>query len=429
MKSSTNYFRIFNISLIALLLVGCNNQPEINTGLLFEEMIDMVNLSEFPNPTYKTIQFSSYDRRSKLPGGPDWFANSDGFGGEPIPNFEEVISEPDSAGVGEYLIADIDGPGAIVRVWTAAIGGNIKMFLDGSSIPVFDGSADKFFHRPYEHFNEFEKINTYIFKKTVQQRDASYAPIAFHKHLRIVWKGKINEIHFYQLQVRIYENGTLISTFQPKDIKNYAGVINKTSMALYDPDQNLNVISKEEKIKFAAKLASSDTKTIIDIKGQKAIEQFTIQLNAENVDLALRQTILHIICDNYPWGQVQSPIGDFFGVAPGINPYNCLPFTVWPDGSMICRFIMPFNESIKIILENKGDQDIEVNGTVLPMQYTWNDNSMHFRTRWRIDNNIMGHNTKIQDLPFLLANGKGVYIGTTSILMNPALAPMPHGNW
>ena len=131
-NDSTNYFRIFNISLIALLLVGCNNQPEINTGLLFEEMIDMVNLSEFPNPTYKTIQFSSYDRRSKLPGGPDWFANSDGFGGEPIPNFEEVISEPDSAGVGEYLIADIDGPGAIVRVWTAAIGGNIKMFLDGS---------------------------------------------------------------------------------------------------------------------------------------------------------------------------------------------------------------------------------------------------------------------------------------------------------
>ena len=74
-------------------------------------MIDMARLTRFPDPAYRMVQFSSFDRRSQLPGGPEWFANSDGFGGEPIPNFEKVLKEPDENGIGEYLIAEVVGPG------------------------------------------------------------------------------------------------------------------------------------------------------------------------------------------------------------------------------------------------------------------------------------------------------------------------------
>jgi len=35
----------------------------------------------------------------------------------------------------------------------------------------------------------------------------------------------------------------------------------------------------------------------------------------------------------------------------------------------------------------------------------------------------------VQDLPFLLAQGKGVYVGTTSILLNPTPVPTPGGGW
>ena len=119
-----------------VLLVGSSvafaESAAITTGTLFEEMVDMRSLATFPSPAYRTIQFSSYDRRSRLPGGPDWFANSDGFGREPIPNFEEVLRAPDANGVGEYLVADVTGPGAIVRLWTAAIGGRVRMFIDGA---------------------------------------------------------------------------------------------------------------------------------------------------------------------------------------------------------------------------------------------------------------------------------------------------------
>jgi hypothetical protein len=111
-------------------------QKTITTETLLQEMVDLWQLTEYPEPEYKTIQFSSYDRRSTVPEGPGWFSNSDGFGGEPIPNFEKVLSEPDEEGIGEYLIADVKGPGAIVRLWSAAISGQVELFLKEPKINI-----------------------------------------------------------------------------------------------------------------------------------------------------------------------------------------------------------------------------------------------------------------------------------------------------
>jgi hypothetical protein len=110
---------------------AANSAAPIDTGVLLREMIDLPRLAEFPQPAFKTVQFSSYDRQSSLPGGPGWFANNDGFGGEENPNFEAVAREPDQDGVGEYVICDVEGPGAIVRTWTAAMTGTIRLHLDG----------------------------------------------------------------------------------------------------------------------------------------------------------------------------------------------------------------------------------------------------------------------------------------------------------
>jgi hypothetical protein len=172
-----------------------DKQPVITTASLFQEMADMTRLATFPQPAFRTVQFSSYDRRSNLPGGPGWFANSDGFGGEPIPNFETVLKEPNDKGIGEYLVADVRGPGAIVRLWTASISGEIRVFIDGAKTPIYDGSANGFFHRPYDDFEEITEIDKPRFDRTVYQRDASYAPMPFAKRLRVVWTGNTKQIH------------------------------------------------------------------------------------------------------------------------------------------------------------------------------------------------------------------------------------------
>jgi hypothetical protein len=426
-------YLLFIVFLTAGLLSCTAKSPETEkttTETLFLEMIDLTGLTYFPDPPYRTVQFSSFDHRSALPGGPDWFANSDGFGGEPIPNFEQVIQEPGEDGIGEYLIADVQGPGAIVRLWTARINGQIKLFLDDQVDPVYDGPAQDFFQKTYDFFGEVENLDRERMEKTVYQRDASYAPIPFAQRMRLVWIGNMKEIHFYQVGVRLYPEDSLIQSFSPQDLLTYKDSINQVINALADPDENLDQISSETPVIFATNLQPGEEKEILSIDGPKALERLAIRLSAGDMDRALRQTLIHIICDDYPWGQVQSPVGDLFGAAPGINPYQSLPFTVQPDGTMICRYVMPFEKNMKVKMINQGEQPVGIEGTALPMTYEWDEErSMHFRARWRVDHNMIASNRAVQDLPFIAAHGKGVYVGTVSYLLNPNDVPTPYGSW
>jgi hypothetical protein len=140
---------------------------------------------------------------------------------------------------------------------------------------------------------------------------------------------------------------------------------------------------------------------------------------------------LHIEFDGAPWGQVQSPIGDFFGASPGINPFVSLPFTVDPDGTMTCRYVMPFADRCVMKLENLGDQPVTVRGDLLVRDYEWKpDRSMHFRARWRVDHDLVAAGgSRAQDMPYLLAKGAGRYVGTTTMLLNPNDIPHGIGNW
>jgi len=421
------------VLMVPLLVAGrgptTQARDRVTTGSLYEELIDMVGLTRFPEPAYKTVQFSSYDRRANLPGGPGWFSNSDGFGGEPVPGFEAVLREPDADGIGQYLIADVDGPGAIVRLWTAAIDGTVQLWLDGNDEPVFDGSADAFFHRPLDTWAPPGSFDRNLLGRTLYQRDAVYAPVPFARHMRLAWTGKIEGIHFYQMEVREYAPGADVATFSPADLVTYGDTIRQVIATLADPDDRMPTGTGAPR-PIAVTLAPGEASDALTVDGPAALQRLELKLDAANLDAALRQTVLQIHFDEYPQGQVQSPLGDFFGAAPGINPYQSLPFTVQPDGTMVSRFVMPFARSARIVLENLGEQPVTVAGSAQVMAYEWDaQRSMHFRARWRVDHGLIADPAAVQDLPFLLAHGQGVYVGTTSILLNPNPIPTPGGDW
>ena len=417
-------------TLMAVLAISTSAAP-ITTGSLVREMIDMHRLTTFPDPAYETVQFSSYDHRSDHPGGPGWFANSDGFGNEPVPNFEAVVTEPGGDGIGEYLICDVRQPGAIVRVWTAAIEGTIRMYLDGASEPVFDGPANEFCRNTFKGYAKAARIKYSDLEGTFQQRNAAYFPIPFAERCRIVWTGNAKRIHFYQIQIRLYEPGAEVVTFQPSDLRTYRDDIKEVAEVLASCDEEWPYAAADETpVEIVGTVPPRETLEVLSLEGSQAVERLILKMYAEDLDLALRQTVLHISCDGYPWGQVQSPVGDFFGVAPGINPYDSVPFTVRPDGTMVCRYVMPFAKSMKISLDNRGEQPVTVTGSALTLPYDWDaGRSMHFRARWRIDHDLVANGGAVQDLPFLIANGAGTYVGTTSMLLNPNEVPTPGGNW
>ncbi len=404
----------------------------ITTGSLLEEMVDLARLADFPDPYFKTVQFSSYDRRSTVPNAPGWYANSDGFGGEPIPNFLRVLKPPAPDGIGDYLMTEVNGPGAIVRGWTAQIAGELRVFLDGDEKPVFDGPASIFLLDRYGHYARQAGLPVEEVGDAFHQRDADYFPIPFSKSCRIVWKGKLSDLHFYQVQVREYAPGTPVRTFQPEDLKTWAEEIDRAISILRHPSRALDEVSAKEKIPLDRTVAAGERLEVFKSdRGPGAVRMLALKVEAPDWRNALRQTLMDIRFDGSPLPQVEAPVGDFFGAAPGINPYETLPMTVKPDGTMICRFLMPFARSMSLSFRNYGEQPVRISGELLVSPYGWRpDRSMHFRARWRVNHDLLAAPGEgAFDLPFLVAHGQGVYVGTAVMLMNPSPVPTAWGNW
>lgn len=245
----------------------------------------------------------------------------------------------------------------------------------------------------------------------------------------MIWIGIIKEVHFYQVQIRRYERGAGLKTFEPEDLKRFATELRDVARVLADPDAEYRLSSAEPPVHIHATLQPGEQQDVLSLEGPRALERLTLKIDAHDLDRALRQTLLGIICDEHPWGQVQAPLGDFFGAAPGVNPFDSLPFTVAPDGTMTCRFVMPFESSLRIVLDNRGEQPVTVKGSALPMSCEWDEDSMHFRARWRVDHGVLGSGAAVQDMPFLIANGSGRYVGTALMLLNPCSSSTPWGGW
>ena len=223
----------------------------ITTGTLLEEMIDLDRLARWPQPAYRTIQFSSYDRRSSSSEAPGWFSNADGFGREPVAGFQKVLREAQGDQRGLYLVAEVKGPGAIARGWSAGMAGVLRVYLDpsaegsgsGEGTLIWEGPAYDFLARRSSQYLKSADIELDA-KDAFSQQDADYFPIPFARGLRVTWEGKLNELHFYHLQVRLYESGTKVRPFDPKqDLKTFqpqvaaavSGLLKPASLRRGDP--------------------------------------------------------------------------------------------------------------------------------------------------------------------------------------------------
>ncbi len=408
---------------------------DVTTAALLGEMIDLGRLCTTSSPAYKTVQFSSYDRRADLPSGPGWFSNADGFGGEPIPGVLRTIQAADASGVGVYVLAECDGPGAIVRCWSAArhrtwlgMNGDIRLYLDGAKEPVFSGTARDFLIDLYAAIARRYGISEEGLTEGFTQRDACYCPIPFAKGCRIEWTGKLAEVHFYHIELRRYAPDTEVETFQPKMLDSLRPELNRVGAVLANPSL-ADPPADAETAPFSLSLAPGESRSVVEVQGRAArIVRFLAKLTAEDLDAALRQTVLLVTFDRHARPQVESPLGDFFGAAPGVNPYDSIPMKVEPDGTMLCRFEMPFADAVDVRLENRGGNPVEISGKVLLVPCEWDsERSCHFHARWRVDHEMQVHGMKGFDVPFLIAQGRGRFVGVSVHLMNPD--GVPSCNW
>ncbi|HOB99275.1 MAG TPA: DUF2961 domain-containing protein [Verrucomicrobiota bacterium] len=405
----------------------------ITFGHLVDEMADLERLARWPAPAYRTVQFSSYDRRSTTAEAPQWFSNADGFGREPVPGFLKVLRPPQDGQAGLYLVAEAAGPGAIVRGWSAGMGGVLRVYLDppgdtagaGKEIPVWEGDAYDFLARRSAHYLKSAGVDLEAGDAFIQQ-DADYFPIPFQDGVKVTWEGKVSDLHFYHLQIRQYPAGTALRTFDPqRDVQEGQSRIRAAVEALTRP----RVAAGDEPVALEGAIEPGRNWTWSpEGQGPSAVRELRLRLESDPLDAALRGCLLRISFDGSQRPQVEAPVGDFFASGPGVNPFSSLPFSVDADGTLTSRFVMPFEKSVRVEIVNHTSRPVRLAGSVRLSRWSWDDRSLYFRAKWRADHDLLA-GAGVIDLPCLVALGQGVFAGCAVMIMNPSGVPTAGGNW
>jgi hypothetical protein len=387
--------------LIAGLVVAGCTAPKVTTQSLLVEMVNLAALAEYPDPPFTCKQFSSYDRRSKTPEDREgWFANGD---------CGQYLRVEERDGRKEYVMMDADGPGAIVRIWSANPKGTLRIYLDHSETPVIEAPMADVLGGTFAG----------IPKPIACERSRgwnSYFPIPYAEHCKVTSdEGGF----YYHVNYRTYPEGTDVVSFKPGDLEQFKPDIEPVAEALAAP-QNCGLAPA-----FFLAQHSTDKGVLLQRNevlawktpetGSGAIVGIQVRVDAKDINSALRQLLLTMAFDGEQ--TVACPVGDFFGAAPGVNPYTSLPLGVSEEGEMWSHWVMPFRKSASMELRSTGDQPIRVWHRVAGSEYRWTGRSMHFHAKWRGELDVPTR--PMQDWNYMTATGKGVFVGAAFNIANP----------
>lgn len=416
---------ILHVIVLAALSAVAAAQERVTFGSLVREARDLQRLARLPAPDYEVVQWSSYDRRSTGPESAAWYSNGDGFGGEPIPNVAAVLEAPGQDGVGRYLLGEARGPGALVRTWSAGMNGTIRAFVDGQL--VWDGPAVDFLVTRADGLGLAEDHPARAF----EHEDADHLPVPFADSLRVEWTGAVRGLHFYQIQVRRYASGTAVRPFARDDPERFRGELEATARAFASPATEVErAKSQRDEVVVAPGGEVAIGRDVERDAPGEVLTRLRLKVDAEELDAALRGVVMRIAFDGSQRPQVEAPVGDFFGSGPGINPYQSLPMSVGADGWFECRFPMPYARSCRIAFRNLGPVPARITCEREIEPFTFDDDALHFRARWRIDHDLLAEGGAAPfDLPFIVLRGAGRFVGCAVQIVNPSGIPTPGGNW
>jgi hypothetical protein len=392
--------------LAALFSSGCiAPQRVVTTRSLLAEMTDLRRLAEYPDPDFRCSQSSSYDRRSVAPTQPEppeegWFANAD---------FNHYIRVEEHDGRREYVMLDVDGPGAVVRIWSANPKGMLRVYLDHSPTPVLAVPMQDLLG------GRVPGIPSPIAGQRSRGWNC-YFPIPYARHCKITSDA---DGFYYHVNYRTYAPGTIVRSFRSDELKDLEQAVWATAGRLAAPragalpppaGRRLHVPEVRD-----VRIASGQRVRPLRLRAEGALVGIEMRVRAADPVRALRQTVLLMDFDGER--TVECPVGDFFGTAPGISAYESLPVGVTEDGLLWCQWWMPFQDTAAIYLHNSGEQEVTIDLNVEAVPYEWTDRSMHFHARWRTEYDVPTR--PLRDWNYLVAQGRGVFVGTAFSIANP----------
>jgi hypothetical protein len=242
------------------------------------------------------------------------------------------------------VLAEMQGPGVIARLWSANAMGRLRVYFDGEQEPRIDAPFQDLFTGKLAPFCEpiaIRKSGGWI----------SYFPIAYQKSCRV----EVTELQnpgdlYYQLQYLTYPAGTPMRTFT-KELPASEQAALAAVLAVWKSPGEWSTAAPDDSTKEYSGDVGTDTTAALDLKGPGTITSLRVSLPSPTPE-ALRGMVLECTFDGV--ATVRVPVGDFFGCGFGPTNYGGL-LLGWDAHGGYCRLPMPFRERASIVLRNRSD--------------------------------------------------------------------------
>jgi hypothetical protein len=308
-------------------LDGEISQQEYSLASEMKIFYDLSTLPRYSDRTF-SAQVSSYDTTWK---------NDDGFSGK----YSFLKRNVDST----LLLFDAKGSGVINRIWTPTPTNDTLDFYIDEDRPTFSiRFSDLFSGKEFPFVTPLcgNQLGGFY----------CYLPIPFSKSCKIILRGK--KIQFHQIQYKLYPEGSTVNRFSLPLNNEEREALKKIATLWNKQDRSVQDFYKEKYLKRSEQ---------VDIPGRKSSVVFQTNEGGRIVGIAIspseafeglqKDVDIKVTWDNEKYPAIFCPVADFFGYAFGsISMQSLLLGT--ERNTNYCYFPMPFDNSAKIELINRG---------------------------------------------------------------------------
>lgn len=389
------------VSIVVWGVVQALSAPSVTLSDLLRQMVDLEALSVRAPSGERCLQTSSYDRASRIVDGRkvDWFANGDAG---------QYIRIEERNGRREMVMADIQGPGAIVHIWSANPKGVLRVYIDGSTSPVIEREFPKL----------FDGSLGYPFVPPLAGVRSSganlYFPIPFARRILVTVEG--GEGMYYTINTRLYPRDTSVESFSWQAVERTRSLGEQVARRLEKPYETWRASARARTVPVRWNIPPGGSR-VLNLQGPARIVAIEMKAEAKDLQKMLRAAVLEIAWDDARMPSVWTPLGDFFGTGPGFNRYQALPCGMLENGVMYSHWVMPFARRAAVSIRNEGDEPLSLVGKVVMEPVRWNDRMLYFHAQWHTEHPI--RTRPMRDWTMAEAVGRGRFVGVAISVANP----------